>query len=146
MVDKIIKINVPDEFNRRDNSSQPRIELLAHTKMSAFDGITPVSDLIKRSKHFGASVIGITDRNNVQAYPQIMEEAKKQKQKIIYGAELDVSERDICIVKNSISQSLEHGEYVIFDIETTGLVNEFDELIEFGAVKIKDGAILDQVD
>jgi ATP-dependent DNA helicase DinG len=34
-------------------------------------------------------------------------------------------------------------EFVVFDLETTGLSAEFDEIIEIGAVLVRDGAIVD---
>jgi DNA polymerase III alpha subunit (gram-positive type) len=34
----------------------------------------------------------------------------------------------------------------VFDIETTGLNNEHCEMIEFGAIKIKNGITIDKVD
>jgi DNA polymerase-3 subunit alpha (Gram-positive type) len=41
---------------------------------------------------------------------------------------------------------LNDAEYVIFDIETTGLFNDFDEITEFGAIKIKNGVVVEKVD
>lgn len=36
------------------------------------------------------------------------------------------------------------AEYVVFDIETTGLDSQFDEIIEIGAIKVKNGEIIDE--
>jgi DNA polymerase-3 subunit alpha (Gram-positive type) len=35
---------------------------------------------------------------------------------------------------------------VIFDIETTGLINEYDEIIEFAAIKVRSGLVIDKID
>jgi DNA polymerase-3 subunit alpha (Gram-positive type) len=50
------------------------------------------------------------------------------------------------LVQNPTNASINDSEYVIFDIETTGLVNEYDEIIEFGGVKVKNGLITDRID
>ena len=34
-------------------------------------------------------------------------------------------------------------DYVLFDIETTGLDPHFDEIIEVGAIKVKNGDVVD---
>jgi DNA polymerase-3 subunit alpha (Gram-positive type) len=64
----------------------------------------------------------------------------------LYGAELDLQNEKVAIVKNPINQNLDNAEYVIFDIETTGLFNEYDEIIEFGAIKVKNSTIVDSID
>ena len=60
---------------------------------------------------------------------------------ITYG-KIDCKELSL---SNDVADMLKQ-KYIAFDIETTGLYNEFDELIEFGAVKYKDGTIVDQID
>jgi DNA polymerase-3 subunit alpha (Gram-positive type) len=75
-----------------------------------------------------------------------MENANKLKQKVAYGLECNVITKNIEIVKNSRDQDFNVGEFVIFDIETTGLNNDFDEITEFGAIKVRDNMIVDKVD
>jgi DNA polymerase-3 subunit alpha (Gram-positive type) len=75
-----------------------------------------------------------------------MEAASKFKTKVAYGLECNLINRNIDIVKNPHEQNLNNAEYVIFDIETTGLNNEYDEITEFGAIKVKNGVILEEVD
>ena len=42
------------------------------------------------------------------------------------------------IVYNNDHRKLEDATFVVFDLETTGLSNTRDEIIEFGGVKIKN--------
>ncbi|MEJ7488168.1 exonuclease domain-containing protein, partial [Staphylococcus pasteuri] len=39
---------------------------------------------------------------------------------------------------------LKTATYVVFDVETTGLSNQYDKIIELAAVKVKDGEIIDK--
>ena len=49
------------------------------------------------------------------------------------------------MVVNSRNQSLD-GEYVVFDIETTGFSPTKNKIIEIGAVKVRNGEIIDRMD
>ena len=128
---------------RVDNAAEKRIELHAHTGMSAMDGITGASDIIKRAKEWGHKAVAITDHGVVQAYPEAFEASKKYGVKVIYGIEGYFVNDGVPIVYNSRDISFD-DEYVVFDIETTGLSAQNDKITEIGAVKLKGGKIIDE--
>ena len=134
-------INKAKRELKEDNAPKKRIELHAHTKMSTMDGMAGAKDLVKRAKQFGHSAIAITDHGVVQAFPEAFHE-KDENIKIIYGTEgYLVNDCDNVIYKGD-SHPLT-GETVIFDIETTGLSPQSEEITEIGAVKIKNGEVID---
>lgn len=123
---------------RMDNSKEKRVELHLHTQMSTMDGVSSAKDLIKRAKKWGHKAIAITDHGVVQAFPEAMDAAKKNDIKVIYGVECYLLEDEIPIVIDKKNTKLE-DEFVVFDIETTGLDRKKEQIIEIGAVKIKNG-------
>ncbi|MEE9115221.1 MAG: PolC-type DNA polymerase III, partial [Lactobacillus sp.] len=66
--------------------------------------------------------------------------------KIIMGLEANMVDDHGLLVLNPASMTYEHREFVIFDVETTGLSSVYDTIIEIGAVKMKDGVVLDRFD
>ena len=62
--------------------------------------------------------------------------------KIIYGVEAYLVDDTRQIVINSMGQNF-NDTFVVFDLETTGFSAEVDRIIEIGAVKIKNGEIVD---
>ncbi|KEZ22239.1 DNA polymerase III subunit alpha [Ureaplasma diversum] len=122
----------------------PRIEFNFHTKMSALDSIIEPKDLIDFATKNNLKTIGITDRNVVQAYPEIFTYLNKTKSdlKIIYGIETEEIPSYIELVLNPCDQNLNNATYVVFDIETTGLFPNYDGVIEIGAIKIKNNELL----
>ena len=48
------------------------------------------------------------------------------------------------IVRNRINADLEDATYISFDLETTGLSCYYDSIIEFGAVRLKHGSVVDR--
>ena len=138
---------------RNDLSLHKRVELHCHTKMSDMDGVSSVSDIIKQAIRWGHKGIAITDHGVVQAFTDAyhtMEDLKgKYKKKgeeldfkIIYGVEAYLVDDTRQIVINSMGQDF-NDTFVVFDLETTGFSAEVDRIIEIGAVKIKNGEIVD---
>ncbi len=72
-----------------DNAEQKRVELHAHTKMSAMDGLCDVQDLIETAAAWGHKAVAITDHGVVQSFPDAAKFVRKKKLdiKIIYGLE-----------------------------------------------------------
>lgn len=67
--------------------------------------------------------------------------------KALYGTELEMSDDSLDIVVNPTDDDIYSSTYVIFDTETTGFnPGLHDSMIEIGAVKMKDGAIVDSFD
>ena len=145
-----------------DDAPVKRVELHAHTMMSQMDGLVRLDlgkhtcELISRCIDMGYKAVAITDHNGCQAFPicynLIRDYNKKQqdpekKFKGLYGCELTLVEDMINIVYNPRDEELEGNTFVVFDTETTGFnAAAGDQMIEIGAVKIKDGEIIDSFD
>lgn len=132
-----------DAVIRVDNAPSKRVELHLHTQMSSMDGVSSASDLIKQAARWGHKAVAVTDHGVVQAFPEAAESAKKNNIKVIYGVEAYLVDDGAPIVFNAGEMPLS-GEYVVLDIETTGLSQANDKIIEIGAVKIKDYSIIDR--
>ncbi len=130
-------------IKRCDNAEKKRVELHLHTNMSTMDAITPAADVVKLAKSWGHSAIAITDHGNVQAFPDAMLTSEKIDQKVIYGMEAYF----VNDAKGGIGTKYAGGfeeETVVFDIETTGLSPVACGITEIGAVKIKNGEVIDR--
>ncbi|HEX3011492.1 MAG TPA: PolC-type DNA polymerase III [Syntrophomonadaceae bacterium] len=79
--------SLTDKEERTDESPEKRIELHAHTKMSAMDGLTEIDDLISTAARWGHPAIAITDHGCIQAFPPACTSARKHGIKVIYGVE-----------------------------------------------------------
>ena len=136
---------IPSPKTRTDDAVKKRVELHTHSKMSSMDGIANVSDYISRAAYWGHSAVAITDHGNVQSFPEAQSASKKNKIKMIYGVEMYMIDPDFSVVYNEKDRSLKDLTYVSFDLETTGLSVIDDDIIEFGAVKYKNGQEIDRL-
>ena len=130
------------KLERMDGANEKRVELHCHSTMSAMDGVTPVSKLIERAAKWGHPAIAITDHGVVQAFPDAQIAAKKNNIKVIYGVEGYLVDDGIPLALNEKGQTL-NDTYVVFDLETTGFSSKNDRIIEIGAVKVRNGIIVD---
>lgn len=133
---------IPKE-EKGDLSSKKRIELHLHTQMSSMDGVSKTSDLIEKAADWGHKAIAITDHGVVQAYPEAMLASKKHDIKVIYGLEGYLVDDVEKIVEAGDDTYSFNDEYVVVDIETTGLSNLYDRITEIGAVRVKNQQIVD---
>ncbi len=128
----------PAKEARPDNAPQKRVELHLHTQMSVMDGLTDVGAAIKRAAYWGMPAIAITDHGVAQAFPAASKAAKGIK--VIYGMEgYYVNDLDESAAVHGPGDGPLDGEYVAFDLETTGLYDQTDRITEIGAVVFKNG-------
>lgn len=128
---------------RPDEAEEKRVELHAHTSMSAMDAIVKPGQLIARAAAWGHKAIAITDHGVVQAYPEAYDAGKKHGIKVIYGMEAYLEDDHAAFVYDSKDMPLS-GDFVVFDIETTSLSARYGEIIEIAGVKISGGKITEQ--
>lgn len=125
---------------------QKRVELHLHTNMSQLDATNTPTDFIKTAKKFGQKAIAITDHGDVQSFPEAYSTGKATGMKILYGVETNMIDDHALLVLNPAPMTYEDREFVIFDVETTGLSSVYDMIIEIGAVKMKNGEVLERFD
>ncbi len=145
-IGSVVGIKKCEDFSvkREDHSPEKRVELHCHTKMSDMDGVSEVTDIIKRAKQWGMPAIAITDHGVVQAFTQAAHALDKNDTfKIIYGVEGYLVDDMKQLAENPAGQSFD-DPFVVFDIETTGFSPINDRIIEIGAVKVEHGKITDR--
>ena len=146
----------------KDDAKEKRIELHAHTMMSQMDGLTKLDlgkhtcELVTNAINMGYKAVAITDHNGCQAFPIAYSLIKSHNKNIkdpkdhfkgLYGTELTLVDDTVNIVVNPTDLPLEDTCYVVFDTETTGFnAAGEDQMIEIGAVKLKNGDIIDRFD
>ncbi len=150
--DKALQIKVhyidllpPDEVIP-DRSEIKRVELHLHSNMSTQDGITEMMDYAKLAKALGHTAMAITDHGCVQGFPDAQKAGDKTGIKMLYGCEFYMVDDDIKFIFNPKEDILNKATYVVLDFETTGLSARYDKIIEFGAVKISQGRVVDRID
>ncbi len=151
----IIKIEKADN-SIKDTADVKRVELHCHTVMSQMDGVANEEALVKQAMKWGHKAIAITDHNGVQAFPHVFNlvtgynkglKEGEEPFKAIYGTELLMIDDSVNIVIRPNKEVMLNQTYVVFDFETTGFnAGGADSIIEVGAVKLKDGVIIERYD
>ena len=129
------------KIERMDLAEEKRVELHLHTNMSQMDAIIPPGQAVKTAHRWGHKAVAITDHGNVQGYQEAMKTAAKLGMKVIYGLEAYyVNDEEKAIYGDS--ETTFNDEFVVFDIETTGLSPLSCKITEIGAVLVKNDEIL----
>lgn len=128
------------------DGEKKRVELHLHTNMSQLDATNTPTDFIKTAKKFGQKAIAVTDHGDVQSFPEAYSTGKSTDMKILYGVEANMIDDHALLVLNPAPMTYEDREFVIFDVETTGLSSVYDTIIEIGAVKMKNGEVIERFD
>ena len=143
-ITKIRGIKLIPDFtsSRKDEYPEKRVELHLHTVFSESDAVTDIAKMIKRAKAWGHKAIAITDHGVAQAFPVANPCVTPDEDfKIIYGLEGYFVDDLKTLVLDSDHQNLD-SDYVVFDIETTGIGATRCKIIEIGAVRInKEGEV-----
>lgn len=144
MANIVMEAEAKAENTRMDRAEVKRVELHMHTQMSQMDGVSFPEDLINRARKWGMKSIAITDHGVVQAFPAANHVVQDNVGdiKVIYGVEAYLVPDGQTSVYGSKGQDLD-TEYCVLDIETTGLSYRTEKITEFGAIKIKNGEIID---
>ena len=120
MADSIEKT---ERNERTDTYPEKRVELHAHTKMSAMDGLNDIEHMIKTAEKWGHKAVAITDHGVVQAFPDASHAAGDIK--ILYGCEgYLLEDRDLIREDGTIDYKGRGTNHVIiFARNRTGLKN-----------------------
>lgn len=134
----------PVERKDTAKEEEKRVELHLHTPMSQMDAVSSVANLVAQAKKWGHKAIAITDHAGAQSFPEAYGAGKKNDIKILYGVEANLVDDGVPIAYNEKDISLEDANYVVFDVETTGLSAVYNSIIELAAVKVHNGEIIDR--
>jgi len=132
------------EVKRSDDAEEKRVELHLHTTLSAMDAVIPPDVIVKTAHAWGHRAVAITDHGNVQGFPDAMLAADKLGMKVIYGLEAYYVDDTARAVWGESNASFEKDDFVVFDIETTGLSPLTCAITEIGAVRWRGGEVVDR--
>ncbi len=146
MARDIVTFEVKDKI---DPAEVKRVELHLHTKLSAMDALINPDDAVRYAHTLGHRAVAITDHGVAQGFPQAMLECDKiQKDdpnfKVIYGCEGYLVDNIVKVYEGSKTGKIRDIEFVIFDIESTGLNPNSETVTEIGAIIWKNGEVISE--
>ena len=145
IIAKEVKILNDDEKGRVDDSKTKRVEFNIKTQMSAMDGIATPTEIINIAKKWGHRAVAINDVDSLQSFPEFYNNTKADKDFTpIFGATFSSISRKNNSIYNPSNIDLSKDSYIVFDLETTDLSPILGDIIEFGAVKVIGGVIVEK--
>ena len=127
-----------------DNAPEKRVELHMHTNLSTMDALIFPEFAVDTAERWGGDCLAVTDHGNAQAYPLMLDYTVKKDIKILYGMEAYYVDDTARAVYGDQNASFDSDEFIVFDIETTGLSVSTCKITEIGAVKVKNGEVLER--
>ncbi len=136
-----------DLVPKKDNAEVKRVELHLHTKLSSMDALINPDEAVRQAYKYGHKAVAITDHGVAQGFPQAMLECDAiQKEnpdfKVIYGCEGYFVDNMIQAYSGNRNGIISEQEFIVFDIETTGLTPSTENITEIGALLVKGNEIL----
>ena len=110
------------------------------------DGVSSIDQYCALAKNMGHTAIAITDHGVSQGFPDAAKAADKHGLKMIYGSELYMVNDELPFALNPSDDLLRSANYVVFDLETTGLSTRYDKITEFGGVRFEHGQVVETLD
>ncbi len=135
-------IGVREEIKLVDNAPIKRVELHLHTKLSTQDSVIAADSISKKIKSLGMKGFALTDRDGVYAVSDIFHKTNGNPAfddfKPIYGVELAyVDDTNFYITLDQDHDiNLNDAVYTVFDIETTGFSQTYDEIFQIAAFRV----------
>ena len=137
---------LPPRIFECDKAENKRVELHLHSKMSAMDATGTMDQYCAYAKAMGMKALAITDHGVASGYHDAQEAAKKNGLKMLYGCEFYMIDDSAEYIKNPAEIELNKANYVVFDLETTGLSCRYNRIMEFGGVRIEHGTEVARLD
>lgn len=137
---------LPPDLIEEDKAPVKRVELHLHSQMSAMDATGSMMDYATYAKALGMKALSIADHGVVYGFPDAQKAAKKTGLKMLYGCEFYMVDDELQYINNPSNIELSHANYVVFDLETTGLSCRYNRITEFGAVRIEKGVEVARLD
>ena len=143
---------VKEVFSTDDYEGEKRVELHLHTNLSAMDAIATPKAVIETAARMGHRAVAITDHGNVHAFPMVMNAYDALKKsgklpegfKVLYGMEGYFVDDTARALYGEQKAHFEQDNFVVFDLETTGLSAASCGITEIGAVRIQGGKVTDR--
>lgn len=139
------------KVSKIDDALVKRVELHTHSKMTFLDSVLDIEAYVKRAVEYKHRAIALTDKNSVQGLGEFLHAIEKTKSNIlpIYGMEASFVDEDklkiaFDVEKGKEDINLKNATYVVLDFETTGLSPNYNQIIEIGACKVKNGTIIEE--
>ena len=144
-------LEVIPEPKRQDSAKEKRTEWHVHSTFSEMDGVCAIEEYIQTAYDWGMDSIAICDHQVVQAFPMAQHKVSALNKKdpnrtfkMLYGCEMVMVDPEYKSVFNNDHRKLEDATFVVFDLETTGLSQRLDKIIEFGAIKMRHREVIEE--